>query len=108
MGLRQRPILFLQLREQPDILDRDHRLVSEGLQQVDLAIGESARHGTPYRDDANGSALSKHWNDQDTSPADCPSQGPRLCWIVPLWIDFDVGYMDNRTLKDRPPDDEGL
>ena len=103
----QRPVPPAPTGPKPHILDCDHRLVSEGLQQLDLAIGESARHGTAYRDDANGGALSKHWNDQDTSPADCPGQRPRLCWIVPLWIGFDIGYMDDRTLKDRPPDDEG-
>src|SRR5215468_452402 len=102
MGLCECPVLRLQLGEQPHILDGNHGLVGEGLQKLDLAIGKSARHGTPYRDDANGNALSKHWNDQSTSPADFSSQRPILCWIVPLWIDFDVGYMDDRTLKDRP------
>ena len=29
-----------QLLEQPDVLDRDHRLVGEGLQQLDLLVGE--------------------------------------------------------------------
>ena len=30
----------LQLLEEPDVLDRDHGLVGEGLQQIDLLAGE--------------------------------------------------------------------
>src|SRR5215831_18034437 len=31
VGLRQRPILLLELREEPHVLDGDHRLVGKGL-----------------------------------------------------------------------------
>ena len=34
---------FLGLVEQPDVLDRDHGLVGEGLQQLDVVIGETRR-----------------------------------------------------------------
>ena len=33
-------IAFLKLREQPDILDGDHRLIGEGLEQGDLRVRE--------------------------------------------------------------------
>ena len=49
MGLRERPVLLLQLREQPDVLDGDDRLVGEGLEQRDLLSREgpaSAREMT--------------------------------------------------------------
>ena len=38
-----RPVLLLQLREQPHVLDGDHRLVGEGLQQLDLLGPKSAQ-----------------------------------------------------------------
>ena len=40
--LGQLAIARLQLLEQPHVLDRDHRLVGEGLQQLDLLVGERA------------------------------------------------------------------
>src|SRR4030095_5030483 len=42
-GRREFTITRLQLREQPDILDGDDRLVGEGLQQGDLPLGEQLR-----------------------------------------------------------------
>ena len=35
----------LQLGEQACVLDGDHRLVGEGLQELDLRLGEAARPG---------------------------------------------------------------
>src|SRR5262252_8707483 len=43
MGLRERLVLSLQLREEPHVLYRDHGLVSEGLEELHLCIGESTR-----------------------------------------------------------------
>jgi hypothetical protein len=40
MCVRQRDILLLQLREQPHVLDGDHRLVGEGFEEGNLALGE--------------------------------------------------------------------
>src|SRR5215468_10065694 len=46
--LLQRLLEFL---EQPDILDCDHRLISESFDQSDLAVGELASFGAvTYRD----------------------------------------------------------
>src|SRR5262249_7399905 len=62
MGFGERPILLLQLFEQPHVLDGDDGLVSEGLEEGDLSLREQldlcARHG----DGADGSALAQHRN----------------------------------------------
>ena len=40
-------VAFLQFLEQPDVFDRDHRLVGEGFEQFDLRRGEGAHlHAT--------------------------------------------------------------
>src|SRR5262249_41921529 len=53
VGLGQRTILLLQLREQPHILDRDHGLVSESLEQGKLRVGKWARVGPSDGDRAD-------------------------------------------------------
>ena len=40
MGVRQRLVLILQLREQPHILNGDDRLVDEGLEQLHVIVRE--------------------------------------------------------------------
>ncbi len=50
----------LQLLEEADVLDGDDGLVGEGLEQLDLTIGERPRLGTRDRNDADGSALPQH------------------------------------------------
>ena len=44
--LRKLAALVLDFIEQPHILDCDHRLVGEGSDQFDLAVGERT-HGAP-------------------------------------------------------------
>src|SRR5260221_9976863 len=41
-GLAQVTIPILKLGEEPDILDRDHCLIGEGLEERDLVVGEAA------------------------------------------------------------------
>ena len=43
VGQLELPALVLDLVEQARVLDRDHRLVGEGLQQADLLVGEAGR-----------------------------------------------------------------
>ena len=47
----------LQFLEQPDVLDRDDGLVGEGLDEVDLLVGEGSHHPAPDRDDPDRRAL---------------------------------------------------
>ena len=48
--LGELPALVLDFVEQPHILNRDHRLVGEGLHQLDLLVGEWS-HFLPINDD---------------------------------------------------------
>src|SRR5262245_33421441 len=51
--LRQLSALVLDFVEQPHILDGDHRLVCEGLHQLDLLVGEWTHGTTKQGDDAD-------------------------------------------------------
>jgi hypothetical protein len=55
--LRQLPILVLNLVEQAHVFDGNHRLVGEGLNQLDLFGCEWSRRGAGHRQNPNGSAL---------------------------------------------------
>ena len=57
----------LYLIKQPHILDRDHRLVSEGLDQFDLPVGERPHDATQQRERANRLAFA-----QERYSEDCP------------------------------------
>ena len=54
--------LVLDLVEQPHVLDRDHRLVGEGRDQLDLLVGERPHLGARQRQDADRDALAQHRN----------------------------------------------
>jgi hypothetical protein len=65
MGLGQRAGSRLQLRKQPRVLDGDHRLVGEGLEQRDLLVGIGP-HVTPAQcDGADRLAVPQHGHGQD-------------------------------------------
>ena len=54
--------LVLDLVEQPHVLDRDHRLVGEGRDQLDLLVGERPHLGARQRQHADRDALAQHRN----------------------------------------------
>ena len=93
----------LQLLEEADVLDGDDGLVGESLQQLDLVVGERPGLGARHLDDADGSTLPQHGDEEAASPADRAAQGLMLV----LRIDLDVGYVDNGALEDRPACKEG-
>ena len=67
---RQLSVSRLQLLEQPDVLDRDHRLVGERLEDRDLFGREGMDLGPPIDEDgAQRRALA-----QQRSPQKCPGQ----------------------------------
>src|SRR4051794_38152065 len=51
----------LHLVEQAHVLDRDDGLVSEGLEECDLFLGEGPYLGPAHRKHANGFVLSHEW-----------------------------------------------
>src|SRR5207249_3493275 len=59
----------LQLLEEADVLDGDHRLVGEGLQQLDLVVGERSRLGATHLDDAYRGTFSQHRDEEAASIA---------------------------------------
>src|SRR5439155_6234751 len=80
--LTRRRLLFqrlLELLEQPHVLDRDHRLVGEGLQQLDLRGGEGPYLGAPRRQRSNEFLLLAKGNDQKTAH---DAGGTHHCEIV--------------------------
>ena len=48
---------LLRLVEQPHVLDRDHRLVGEGLQQLDVVRREASGLDPGHADHADGNAF---------------------------------------------------
>ena len=57
----------LQLVEQPRVLDRDHRLVGEGLEHGDLSFGEHRRFGASDGDRSNRAAVAEHRHGKDAA-----------------------------------------
>src|SRR6185436_20996006 len=60
--LAQVAVPGLEFLEQPDVLDRDHRLVGEGLEQLDLTFGETALRAG-HVDRAKRAPVAEHRND---------------------------------------------
>ncbi|HSF48819.1 MAG TPA: hypothetical protein VLA73_10705 [Burkholderiales bacterium] len=56
---------FLRLIEEAHVLDRDHRLVREGFDQVHLAIGEGPHFAAPDGDDTDQLVFTDHRDRQD-------------------------------------------
>ena len=54
--------LVLDFVEQPHVLDRDHRLVGEGRDQLDLLVGERPHLGARQRENADRHAFAQHRN----------------------------------------------
>ena len=59
-GSRQLAGPGLQLLEEPDVLDGDHRLVGEGFDQFDLLVGEGPDLHPPHRNHADEHTLATH------------------------------------------------
>jgi hypothetical protein len=101
--LRQLARTGLQLREEPNVLHGDDGLVGEGLQQLDLALGERPGLGSDHHYDADGSTLPQHRYVEAASKAD--RTGERL--MLELRIQRDIGDVDHRALQDGPRGQEG-
>ena len=59
----------LHLVEQPHVLDRDHRLVGEGRDQLDLLVGERPHLGARQHDHADRNALAQERHAKDGAVA---------------------------------------
>src|SRR5213593_1728179 len=62
VGLRERTIFLLEFSEEAHVLDRDDRLVGEGLEQGNLGISKGAYFGAQDRETAQRLALAQQRN----------------------------------------------
>src|SRR5262249_20095074 len=94
----------LHLVEQPHVLDRDHRLVGEGLQERDLSIGEQPRLNARDRNRPNGDAVAHYWDPYDTAVT--PDHCHRAKRIVVVGVDIrDLHHasLEYRMSRRAPP-----
>ncbi len=92
-------VFFLELREQPHVLDGDHGLVREGLQEFCLPVGERPHLGTPDRDRAEGRAFAHQGDAEDRSEV----QGARERTAFGVLADIGLNVCD----LDRPSFEHG-
>ena len=71
----------LKFLEEPNVLDRDHRLIGEGLQQSDLFFGKRARDAPADSDGAHGLVLAHQRNAQYASETPLRKTLQRKVWI---------------------------
>ena len=92
--------LLLDLAEQPRVLDRHHRLVGEGLQQVDGGLRKFAGRLAPHHQRADDVVGTEQRHDQQRAEAlaqvDLVDRRGRLV--------LDVGDLDRLALASRPAD----
>jgi hypothetical protein len=69
-GLRERLVLSLQLGEHAHVLDRDHRLVGEGLEQRHVRVREAAGFPARHQHGAEGVTLAEHRHRDDAPEAE--------------------------------------
>ena len=91
----------LQLREEPRVLDRDHRLVGEGLEQRDLSRAEGPHIGPVDRDGADRPAVAKQ-GDAERGPGLLTADGRGDLRILGLDFGEKVGQVDGPCLEDGP------
>ena len=92
-----------ELREQPHVLDRDHRLVGEGLEQLDLLVARTARPRPRRRRSTPIGAPSRSiGHAEDASEA---RRARSVSGRAVLRIRLDVGDVNDRAVEDRPARD---
>ena len=80
---RQVAVARLQLREQPDVLDGNDRLLGEGPEQLHLLVREEPDGVSPHNDRPDGGALPEQWHRREASIGhrlgDTPLAIGRIC-----------------------------
>ncbi len=105
--VRQVTVARLELLEETHVLDRDDRLVGEGLEQGDLALGEGPRLGAANADHADGHAFSHQGDAEYRAMAQAPRGLAALRELV--LANLYVGHVNGPPVEDgsavdRPPD----
>jgi len=76
---REITVARLQLAEEPHVLDRDHRLIGEGLEERDLVVSEAAGLAAAHRDRSDRLVVTQHRHTDLTSVTTNTSGGaPRF------------------------------
>src|SRR5690242_14716298 len=88
---------MLQLVEQARVLDGDHGLIGEGLQQPDMMIIKETRLDPGNGNGTDEFALAEHWHRQRATPAAQPcyitqKDGDALVFRVDNLTDFTFAY----------------
>jgi hypothetical protein len=87
----------LHLLKQPRVLDRDHGLVGEGGDEIDLLIGKRSWRRSRHRHDADAASFSQQRDTQQGAEA------RELSTLVPgvLRVGENVGYVNRRYFQRR-------
>ena len=107
-GLGQLAVARLQLREQPHVLDGDHRLVGEGLEEGDLPLREELRLGATDVDRADRDTFSHQGDAEDGAEAHAPRVLAALREFVHFGLhvcDVDGPPVQHGSARDRPADE---
>ena len=100
-GLAQVACARLHLVKQPHVLDRDHSLVGEGGEQLDLLVGKRP-HGAPrQRQCTNGNAFAQQRHTKHGAPA---SQ-PLFLRLTVLGVCQDIRDVNHAALEGNTPDE---
>src|SRR5262249_9661370 len=95
-GFRQVPVASLKLIEQARVLDSDHRLVGEGLEHGDLALGEHRGLGARDADRSYRIAIQKHGHRHDAAKSGRLSDPLQtVIYILPSIRDVDDRSREN-------------
>jgi hypothetical protein len=78
---------LFRLVEQPHVLDGDHGLSGEGVEEVDLPVGEEPGLDASHHDRSDRSAVSEHWDGHDAAEGGDPCDRAECV----VWIGRDVG-----------------
>ena len=98
-GVGEIVVAGVELGEEPDVLDRDHRLVREGPEELDLPVREPARLGAPDRDRADRPPFPHHRDRGQAAEVHRPAHLGELV----LGVGANVGDLDHAAGQDRAP-----
>jgi hypothetical protein len=101
MGVGEGLILFLQLIEQPHVLDGDDRLVGEGLEQGDLPLRKEVHLGAAEDDRTDRDPLP----DQGDAEHRAGAYAPRGAFGKLVRLGLHVSNVDGPPLQHRPATD---
>jgi hypothetical protein len=97
MSLCKREVLFLQLGKEADVLNGDYGLVGEGLQQLDLPLGEQACLGAPEEDHPDCLICAKEWYTEHRASTVAPREVATLGKLVRYGLQ--IGDVDRTPLE---------